>query len=553
MPQSQVRLEIAAEADEHNAAVERAYRKVSREIVVPGFRKGKAPRGMVERMFGRDLFVEEANRGLMDDLYRRALEQEELVPVGDPEVDLVELDPLVFTVVFAVYPTIDPGPYQEVRIEPIDASIEDAHVEEVLADLRQSQSPWVDPTEERSPKEGDQVTLDLVVLEGEEEFQELNEDAVFVLGETNLLQELRDTIESLKIGETGDAVITFTEDDERVPENDARRGKTLTYRVTLKGIKERDLLPLDDEFAKTYGNAESLEDLRKRIYQGLHSERTQAARAEALDQILEKIAEGATLEIPDAMIDDAVEERVARLRDRLQAGGGGSLESVLRQSGQTEEQLRADLRPSVERDLRTSLILREIAEREGIEIGDEEIEAQIDEVTAGIPEREQAREIYRANEYLRSALRNELFDRRLTDRIIEIATEGKGAVVNAFVPEETAEAETVDVTSEEDVAEAPDAEESADTAATAAPADEAMEGAPSVELPEGAVAGDGSADCPAGYPIKGNASSLIYHVEGDATYTATIPEFCFASEDHAVAAGYRPTKRHQEALKHADE
>jgi trigger factor len=538
MPQSQVRLEITAEADEHDAAVDRAYRKVSREIMVPGFRKGKAPRSIIERMYGRELFVEEANRGLMEDLYRKAIEQEDLAPVGDPEVEIVEFDPLAFAVTVPVYPTIDPGPYQDVRIDPVDAAITDDDIDEVLTALQREQSPWVDPSEERSPKDGDQVTLDLLVLEGEEEFQPINEDAIFVLGEANLLQELHDTIVSLKIGETGDAVITFTEEDDRIPENDDRRGKTLTYRVMLKEIKERDLLPLDDEFAKTYGSADSLEALKDRIRQNLHSERTKTARTEALNLVLERITEGASIEIPEAMIDDAVEERVNQLRTRLQYGGGGSLEAVLRQSGQSEEQLRQDLRPASERDLRTSLILREIAKREEIEITGSEVDAEIDEITADVPEREQARELYRTNDYLRSALRNDLFDRRLTDRLFEIATEGKGAVINAFVPPEA------------DASDAGDEDSGAATAvAEPAPAEEASaeatDAAENDDLPAGAVAGDGSNDCPSGYPIKGNASSLIYHVENDSTYAATIPEVCFATEDVATAAGYRPTKRHE--------
>jgi trigger factor len=136
IPESQVRLEIAAEPEEQNEAIEKAYRKVAREVVIPGFRKGKAPRAMVERYFGREMVVDEANRSLMDDLYRKAIEQEDLVPVGDPELDSIEPDPLQFTVTVPVYPTVDPGDYLSVRVEPADAALEEGAVDEVLDGLR---------------------------------------------------------------------------------------------------------------------------------------------------------------------------------------------------------------------------------------------------------------------------------------------------------------------------------------------------------------------------------------------------------------------------------
>src|SRR3954470_774847 len=161
MPESQVLLDIAAEDDEFAQAMDRAFRKVSRQINVPGFRKGHAPRFIIEQMYGREVFLNEAQQDLMDKLYREALQKEELVPVGSPDVELVEMEPLNFKVTVAVYPTIDPGEYTAVRVEPVDAAIADDAVDEVLARIQKTQSPWVDPAEPRTPREGDQVTIDL--------------------------------------------------------------------------------------------------------------------------------------------------------------------------------------------------------------------------------------------------------------------------------------------------------------------------------------------------------------------------------------------------------
>jgi trigger factor len=543
---SQVRLEITADQEEHDKAVDKAYRRLSKDINVPGFRKGKAPRSMIERVYGREVFVEEANRDLIDDLYRQAIEQEAIIPVGNPEVESIEPEPLSFIVVIPVYPTVDPGDYQSVRIDPVDAAIEDSAVDDLLEQLRLSHSPWVDPAEPRKPKDGDQVTLDIQIMDGEEEFQPTNEDAVFELGESNLLEELRSAIDTLSPGESTSTDILFGEDDDRYAENDPRRGKTMTYNVTLKGIKERDVLPLDDDFAQSYADAETLAELRERIHANLHSERTREARTEAVNAILEKVNELATLDIPPSMVDDAVEERIARLRSRLQYSGA-SLDAYLRQTGQNEEQLKEDIRPAAEKDLRTSLILREIAGKEGIEITDTDIEAEVDTITSRTPEAEELREAYLENDYLRSALRNDLFDQRLTDRLIEIATEGKGAVTNAYVAPEPAEDDAGETG--KTAIDAESADESSDDSTTPDSSDsgEARLSFASRETENGMVPGDGTGDCPEGYPIKGNAGSMIFHVEGDSTYERTIPEFCFASTDAAEAAGYRPTVQHAKA------
>jgi len=459
IPESQLRLEIVADQVEQDEAIDKAIRKVAREATLPGFRKGKAPRSMIERMYGREAFVEEANRDLVEVLFKKAIEQESIQPVGDPELDSIESDPLSFVVRVPVYPEVDPGDYASVRIDQIDAAIDDADVDVMIADMQRAESPWVDPAKSRKPREGDQVTVDIQIMDGEEEFSPAQTDAIFVIGESNLLGELADALLTLESGESGSVDIEFKEDDERYREDDPRRGKTMTYNVTLKGIKEKDLLPLDDEFASTYGNnVESLDALRKQLGNNLHVQRTREARTTAVNGIVEQLHKLTEFDIPGAMIDDAVNERVNNVRSRL-SYSGIPLEAYLRQSGQTEEELRDDLRPQATADLRTSLILREIAKREGIEVSDADIDAEIDDILSGAPDAEQMRQAYTSNAYLRSSMRNDLYDQRLTDRLIEIATEGKGAVINGYVPEVVDDEQAADDTA----AEAPQVDEADDT------------------------------------------------------------------------------------------
>jgi trigger factor len=432
MPESQVRLDITADDDEFAKAMDQAYRKVSREITLPGFRKGKAPRVMIERYYGRSIFLEEAHKEIMDDLYRRALEQESLSPVGSPDVDITAIEPVGFTVTVPVYPDIDPGPYTDVRVEPADASINESEVDEVLERLRKSQSPWVDPAEPRTPREGDQVTVDITVVEGEDQFQEPVEGAEFILGESNIFTGLREQLEQMQVDETRTFDLTFADDDETV--NERIRGKTLTYTVTLRGLKERDLLELNDEFAQSVGETETLDALRQEIREDLHRGKTNEKRNEVLDEIIRRIAEGETIDLPAIMVDEAVDSDVNALRGRL-AQQRMPLETYLRQVGQTEEEMRAEMRPEAERRLRNSLILREIAEREGIEVTEADLEAEIDRLVEGAAEADQMRQVY-SGDYFKRMLSNQLFEQRISDRLIEIATEGRGATSNGWTPPE---------------------------------------------------------------------------------------------------------------------
>lgn len=452
LPESRVQLEIIAEETETAAAMDRAARKVGNQVTLPGFRKGKAPRAMIERVYGPDVFTEEANRYLLSDLYRQAVEQEDLAPLGDPEVEITSTDPLTYTVTVAVYPTIDPGDYTSVRVDPIDAAVDDTAVDEMIETLRKAHSPWVDPESEglevgagleltpktRSPREGDQITIDYSVQEDGEDAEEPVTDAVFVLGESGLLGAVEDAIRGMRVGESSGFSVNFAEDDESVDQS--VRGKTLAYNVTLKGLKERDLLPLDDEFAKTVGEAETLDELRTSLREELHQRRTAEARGQALNQIISKVAEGAGLDLPAPMVDDAVEADVRRMRMNL-AQQGVSLEAYLRSMEATEEELRAELRPAATERLRNSLLMRAIAEKESITVDGAELDAAIARMASAAQSSTQPEQAaqFAASDYVRTMLQNEMFDRQLTDRLIELATEGKGAVVNGWVAPEPAE------------------------------------------------------------------------------------------------------------------
>jgi trigger factor len=550
LPESQLLLDIVADEKEVNEAMDRAYRTVSRQVRVPGFRPGKAPRSVIDRLYGREIYMEEAHRVVVDKLYREAVKQEEIIPVGQPSVEITEVEPLSFKVTVPVFPAIEVGDYQSVRVDPRDAAVDESDVEEVLSRLQKSNSPWVAVEEDRNPVEGDQITIDLSVSDNGEEFDQPIEDAKFIIGESNLFDQLRTVIEGMKPGETAETEISFGEDDEAV--NERVRGKTLGYTITLKGIEERPIAELNDEFAQSAAGIDTLEGLRDAIRADVHQGKTTETRNAVFSEIIDKIAEGATLDLPSVMIDDAVTEEIKATEQRL-SQQGLTIEAYLRMQGQTEDDLREELRPGVARRLRNSLLLREIAEKEGIAVVDEDIDAEIASITSGSENSQQLRDLYGKEGYFRRMLRDDLFDRKLTDRVVELATEGKGAVINGYVePEVTAEGdEIIEVTGEvsEPMGIAAEPEASEETAKKPARSRKkaAEETATETELPQGAVAGDGTSDCPNGFPLKGNASSMLYHAPGTPSYDATVPEMCFASDEDAVAAGYKPSKATQKA------
>jgi trigger factor len=543
-PGSLIELNITADEQEFNNEVDKVISRQAKNVQIPGFRKGKAPRQMVERFYGgREAFQQDAAEGLMDKYYREALEKEDIRTVGEPEVTSLSFDPtLNFVVSVPVYPDVELGDYKEVRVDPIDAAVSDEEVQDVVTRLQKQASEWVDLAESRKPVEGDQVTIDYTVKEGDNDFQEPVNDAVWVLGETNLLPQLRERIEDMEVGETSEFDVLFEEDDETA--DPQIRGKLLHYTVTLKAVKEQPLREMTDELAKELAVAESVDDLLQQVRDDIHQGKTNDARNQVMNSIVEKIAETTEIDIPEVMIDEEVEHQLNHRKEDLQRQGI-NWDQMLAMSNMSEDDIKADTRPEAERRLRNTMILQEIARLENIEVADEDLDAEIDRVAGSdlnpdendeeaVARAKRLRDVYNSD-YFRSVLRNDLFERKLTDHIIELATEGKGAVINGYVAPETEESTSGDTTASED--EGTEEDEATETRSS--------------KLPKGGegeewVSGDGGDTAPDGFPIKGNANSKIYHPEESPNYTSTIADIYFATPEAAESHGYRLPKTLQQ-------
>lgn len=434
LPESSVSIDILAEEDEFAKAMDRAFRRVSQQVAIRGFRPGKAPRAVVERRVGHEVIVEEANRELMDKLYQQALEQEDIVPVSEPDVEIYQPEPVGFKVQVQVYPNVELGDYQDVRVEPRDVTVIDADVDEQLNQLQLSNSTWVEPEPPRAPKDGDQVTVNLKVSKDGEQFGEVLENAVYVIGESALFEQIEDALKHLQPGGEAQFSITFAEDDEKVgPE---LRGNTLDYDLKLLEVKERELPEIDDELAKTTGEYESLDDLKNAIRDSLLKQRAVEARDGLITEAIEKMAEGANVAIPSAMVDREIDTRISQMRQRLQQSGS-TFEEYLRFEGKSEDEFRQEEREPAEKRLRNSLVMESFAKAEEIDVSDDDLAGEIDRMVGAFggaedtdgAERDQIRQLYQSNEYLRDALVDRLTNQKITDRLIELTTDGRGALL----------------------------------------------------------------------------------------------------------------------------
>ncbi len=446
MPGSRVTLDISSDPEEFSKEYEKTFRSIAKLANIPGFRRGKAPRHIVENMVGHDVIVAETHREMMDGLYQEALEQESLKPIAEPVVDIITDEPLEFRVLVEVFPTVTLGDYESVRVEPREVELEDGEVEEALEQIQKNFAEWIEADQERTPADGDQVTIDLTVWEGEEHFQNPAEDAVFVLGESDLFETLVEAIKMMPVGSQSEVTLAFEEDDTTIrPE---LRGKTLRYDITLKTIKRRDIQEIDEEFIARVGEFESVDEFYDEVRKDVLRAKALEARNEVMEQIIEDIVAVSEVEVPKTMIESEIDDEITQLRTRM-AQQGIELENFLRSSNQTLEDLRTETAENAERKVRNTLILQEISEAQNIEVTPEDIEAEISSLVVDMPDPVQARQLYQS-EYFAGMLQNELHDRKLTAYLVDLATDGVGAISGAGAELLAADEQASSVTADEE-------------------------------------------------------------------------------------------------------
>ncbi|MEX0630126.1 MAG: trigger factor [Chloroflexota bacterium] len=419
-PGSRVRLDIEVPADEVSRHFETAYRHLAERTRVPGFRPGKAPRNVIERYVGRDAVLAEAVEHLVGEGYDAAIDQTDLIPIDQPEVEidtaaLREGDTARFAAVVAVRPTVTVGAYTDYPFTLEVPPVSDEDVEVVLSELRDQQAT-LRPVDDRGAEKGDLVAVSFRSTIDGEPFDGGTADRLpLVLGEERMIPGWEDHLLGLRIGVSREFDLTFPA-DYRV---EALTGKEAHFNVTLVDLRERILPELDDAFAASVTDGQTLDQLRAEIGEALGRRAEAEARHQFGDRIIEFATANATVELPEVMIANEVEIMRDELRARLAEQRIG-IDKYLELARQTPEELMAELREPASRRVKTLLVLSAIAEREGIDATDAEVDAEVEAQLARYPGEPRLRE-YLASRRGRSYLRMTLRNRKLVDSLIDRA------------------------------------------------------------------------------------------------------------------------------------
>jgi trigger factor len=413
---SSVLLEIELPPERLQRALDLAIRHLSQRTRVPGFRPGKAPRSVIERVVGPTAVMDEAVEHLVNDAYRDALVEKEILPLANAEIEVVQAEegkPFIFKATVPIRPTVTLGDYRNFNFRPEIETIDDARVEKVVEELR-VQNATLAAVEDRPAKAGDWAVIAFEGSRDGEPFEGGSSERMpLILGEDRLIPGFEDHVIGLDVGGETEFDITFPE----AYAEESLAGKEAHFKVTLRELREKVLPDADDAFAQSLGSYPDLDTLKVEIRRRLERNAVDRARHEFSDRIIDYAVANATLELPDILVDQEVE--VMHDEFRVSLGRQGIEEAAyLKAVEKTEADLHADLRPSAEQRVKALLVLSKIAEEEGIELIESEVEA----------EAAQARERYandrklvayfdsdRGRNFIRSTLRRSRTVERLVD------------------------------------------------------------------------------------------------------------------------------------------
>ena len=373
---SQVALTIEVNAAEFEAAVEKAYQKMRRKISVPGFRPGKAPRKMIERMYGAEVFFEEAINIAFPEAYEAAAEQEKLQIVGYPTVEMVgevTKDGFTFKATTPVYPEVTLGEYKGLKAEKPEVKVLAADVDERLKALADRNTRLV--SVEREAKSGDTAVIDFEgFLDGKPFDGGKGENHNLELGSGSFVPGFEDQVIGMKAGEEKDIDITFPEN--YTPE---LAGKPVVFHVKVNEVKEKQVPAIDDEFAKDVSEFDTLKDLKADIKKKLTAERTESAQRAFEDVLMAKVAEGIEADIPEEMVELQAERMMEQFKQQL-ASQGIPFDQYLKMTNTAEADFRKQAQGPAADQVKMDLAVEAIIKAEGLEASDEDVENEMKSV-----------------------------------------------------------------------------------------------------------------------------------------------------------------------------
>ena len=375
LEKNMAKLTVEVSAEDFKTAIKKAFNKNKNRFAIPGFRKGKAPQAMIEKMYGEGVFYEDAADEAINASYAEAMKESGLDIVSRPEVTIEKIgkdEPFVYSALVAVKPEVTLGQYKGVEVEKADASVS---AEDVEAELKkvQEQNARLLTVEDRGVEDGDQTVIDFEGFVDGKGFEGGKaEDYPLTIGSHSFIDTFEEQLIGKKIGEECEVNVTFPTEYHAAD----LAGKPATFKVTVKEIKVKELPELNDEFASEVSEFDTLDEYKKDVEKKLAEKKEIEANSKNEDAVVAKVVENATMEIPDKMIDAQAENMVQDMARRMQSQGL-SLDMYLKYTGMTVEQMKEQARPDAEKRIRTRLVLEAVAKAENIQISDEKVDEEV--------------------------------------------------------------------------------------------------------------------------------------------------------------------------------
>ena len=372
------KLTIEVEASKFDKAIQKAYQKNKNKFNIPGFRKGKVPYAMVEKMYGAAVFYEDAANELISGAYAQAAEESGLEIVARPEINVTQIEkgkPFIFEAEVTTKPEVKLGKYKGIKVEKADVTVTDEEVAEELDKVKEQNARLV-AADDKAVEDGDQTTIDFegfvdgVAFEGGK-----GEDYPLTIGSHSFIDTFEEQLIGKKVGEEVEVNVTF-------PENYQAKehaGKPAMFKVTIKEIKVKEYPELDDDFAQDVSEFDTLDEYKEDIKKNLTEKKEKEAEAEKESKVIEAIVNDAEMDIPEKMVEAQAEQMLEEFAQNI-AMQGISFEQYLQFTGATVDQMKEQVKPQAQARVESSLVLEAVVKAENIEATEEEVEEEIKEM-----------------------------------------------------------------------------------------------------------------------------------------------------------------------------
>jgi trigger factor len=375
LEKNMAKLTIEVAPEELEKAIEGAYQKNKSKISVPGFRKGKVPRQMIERMYGKEVFYEDAVNALIPEAYEKAVDECEEEIVSSPKIEVAQVEagkPFIFTAEVALKPEVKLGKYKGVKVEKADTEVTDEEVDKEIDKERESNARNIDVTD-RAVKDGDIVTLDFEGFVDGTAFEGgKGENYPLTIGSGTFIPGFEEQLVGAEIGKETEVNVTFPEDYQA----EDLKGKAAVFKCTVKEIKEKELPALDDEFASEVSEFETLAEYKADVKGRLEERKAKAAREAKEAAVIEEIIKDSDMEIPEAMIETQQRQMIDEFAQRIQMQGL-TLEQYFQFTGASYDQMIEQVKPQAEKRIQSRLVLEAVAAAEKIEATEEDYEEEL--------------------------------------------------------------------------------------------------------------------------------------------------------------------------------